>query len=264
MASFILLTSIAMPTTEDSRSAPTIAMRRKLLSQGTSYCYLNQSGSLITDEAYISIGCGEEPLDAPTCTIGAGAATCFLGDNRNGVDANRWYDSYAFDHCEDVQVFVDPDETQRYYCRRLITTGDWSTRRRAMAGVGAPETTGDSWWGCGWPWQSTGWHDDACRSVPRFLGEACWDDSGECDNSNVPAYDGLHLSCATVPELGINTPTCVPSAFEIQRNTCDCGWFDWYFFVACGAGGGVCNGHPCVMSTGDGSYTCDYQANNDW
>jgi len=250
----------ALPT-EDVQTA-TLHARRKLLSQGTTYCYNDAAGNLINDGTHVNIGCGTgEDTSAPACTVGAGETLCSLGANHNGVDESRW-DAYSFDHCESVVVYVSPDESQRFYCTRLVTTGDWSTRRRPASE--GRETTGDGYWGCGWPWQSTQWHEDACRSVPRYLGETCWDDAGECVNSGVASYDGLHLSCATVPELGIDTPTCIPSAFEIERNQCECGWFDWYFFVACGAGGGACNGHPCVLSTRDGSKYCDYQADNNW
>jgi len=261
MARLLLLVSLTLTEALPTQIA-SLGARRKLLSQGTTYCYLDASGALINDGLHVNIGCGAgEPIDAPVCTVGAGETMCSLGDNHNGVDENRW-DAYSFDHCESVLVFVSPDDSTRYYCTRLASTGDWSPRRRPESAD--PETTGDSWLGCGWWWQNTQWHNDACRSLPRYLGEECWDDSGECVNNGYSSYDGLHLSCATVPEVGITTPTCIPSAFEIERNQCECGWFDWWLFVACGAGGGVCNGHPCVLSTGDGSHYCDYQANNDW
>ena len=170
----------------------------------------------------------------------------------------------AFDHCESVVVYVPIVGEKRHYCKgRLASTGDWTTRYRDAAGDGKPESTTDGGWNCWWK-RGYEWHDGKCRASKRFLGEACWDDSGECDNDGIEPYSGLRLSCATMPDLGMTSPTCIPSAFDIERNECTCGWFDWWVGFACGAKDGACNGHPCVWSTGSGKYSCDYQADNDW
>lgn len=254
----------ALPALPSTVGDP-LHVRRQLLSQSTTYCYLDSSGNL-KDGEFISIGCGSrEPTAAPACAAGAPSLTsaCFLGGNRNGADANRWTEAYAFDHCEQLTVYVHEDGTNKHYCERLARTGDWSTRRRDTAGSGKPESTNDGGWSCWWS-SDKQWHDGKCRAKTRFLGEACWDDSGECDNSGAEPYSGLHLSCATMPSLGITSPTCIPSAFAIERNQCECGWFDWYIGFACGAADSACNGHPCVLSTQNGKYFCDYQADNDW
>lgn len=242
-------------------------VRRQLLSQSTTYCYLNSTTSGIRADT-IGFGCGEaEPQSVDACEVGA-QTICALGSNHNGVDANRWFSDYSFDHCEEVIVYVKESgnmtASESYYCKRLGSTGDWSTRRRESAGMGVPESDSTSWWWCGWWGSGFEWHDGRCRSSRRFLGEACWDDSGECFNEGAPPYSGLHMSCATMPSLGISSPTCIPSAFEIERNSCQCGWFDWWLGVACGAADGTCNGHACVWSTGSGEYTCDYATDNNW
>lgn len=246
---------------EDTPSA-TLHARRALLSWSTEYCYLLASGEL---DNMRSLGCVPEPTSAPTCSVGDAPSTsapCDLGANRRGVDQHRWFDTYAFDHCEQVVVYVSTDASESYYCKGgLQSTGDWSTRRRASAAPDAPESTSDNRWDCWWR-SGFEWHDGKCHASKRFLGETCWDDSGECDNEGHAPYSGRHLSCATVPELGITTPSCIPSAFEIQRNSCSCNWFDWYFLVSCGAS--QCNGHPCVWSTGPGGWMCDYNQGNDW
>lgn len=243
-------------------SAP-LHVRRKLLSQGTTYCYLNADGS--PRDALGALSCDPEPTQAPVCVTGGTTALCKL-PHRNGVDENRWFDSYAFDHCTDVVAYVSADGSERYYCAAgaLQSTGDWSTRRRETAGGGNPESTNDGSWGCWWK-SGYSYTYGKCQHRTRFLGETCADEVGICENSNSPSYSGLHLSCATVPEIGITTPTCIPSAFYIERNSCSCGWFDWWFAVACGAGSpNECNGHPCVFSTGPGGWMCDYNQGNDW
>lgn len=237
-------------------------MRRSLLSQSTTYCYLDESGNIKDGLGFISIGCGVGEPDVSTCAVGTTGA-CFLGDNHNGADSDRWLTTYAFDHCQEVVVYVKSDERERYYCNKLATTGDWSTRRREHAGAGKAESTSDGGWGCWWK-SGYEWHNGRCKASKRFLGETCWDDSGECDNGGVEKYSELRLSCATMPTLGITTPTCIPAAFEIERNQCKCGWFDWYAIVACGAANNECNGHPCVASTGPNGWTCDYNEDNDW
>ena len=51
---------------------------------------------------------------------------------------------------------------------------------------------------------------------------------------------------------------------DVERDQCECGWFDWYVGFACGAADGSCNGHACVLTTQDLNYYCDYQTDNDW
>jgi len=264
LLSALLIGSSALPAAESS-PFQALDVRRKLLSQSTLYCYLDANGNIASDS--VGIGCdGGMPQGASACMAGtsvSSASPCALGDNLNGVDVNRWENTYAFDHCEDVVIYTLADGAKRGFCRRLASTGAWHLRRRDTAGSGRQATTSDSWWGCGWWWQGTTWHNGKCHDSKRYLGESCWDNV-ECDNSGVDSYAGLHMSCATVPPLEITSPTCIPSAFEIERNKCHCGWFDWYVGFACGAADGACNGHPCVYSTGSGDYSCDYQANNDW
>lgn len=257
------LIAVALPLPEES--AP-LHLRRELLSQSTSYCYLNADGGA-RDQLHDIPGCSAEPTDAPACVAGAASSEsplCSLR-NKDGVDSHRWFDSYAFDHCQSVQVYVRADASEHYYCMAggLSSTGDWSTRRRDSAGGGNPETSNDGSWGCWWK-SGYSWVDGACRHRTRFLGETCQDEVGICQNDGVDSYSGLHLSCAIVPNFGITTPTCIPSAFDITRNSCSCGWFDWWFGVVCGAADSQCYGHPCVRSTGPGGWMCDYNQGNDW
>merc|ERR1719453_2077050 len=192
------LVASALPT---DKSAP-LHLRRQLLSQSTSYCYLNADGS-VRD---VMLGCSAEPTDAPACVTGAAPSSsplCSL-PHKDGVDSNRWFDSYAFDHCQSVQVYVRADASEHYYCAAggLSSTGDWSTRRRESAGGGNPETSNDGSWGCWWK-SGYSWVDGACRHRTRFLGETCQDEVGICQNDGVDSYSGLHLSCAIVPDFGI-------------------------------------------------------------
>lgn len=216
----------------------------------------------------------DEPLDAPPCTTSSvitPEAPCALL-NANGVDGDRWESSYDFRHCSDSVNYVRgagtecdaPGTSCNWYCKKLETTGEWATRHRTSSHKDAVKKKcgwwGCNWWTCGWG-SGYQWHDGSCQDQTRYLGEACWDDSGECFNEGIKPYDGLHMSCATTEDT--STPRCMPSAFKLnERNQCECNWFDWHFGVACGAS--QCNGHACVWSTGSGKYSCDYQTDNNW
>lgn len=252
--------ALPMSPEQTHASAPEDAhlSRRQLLSQGTMYCYSDS----------LTLGCEAEPVSSPACGTDSATTSTFCAlpdDNVRGVDKDRWLATYAFDHCSDRLIYVKGGDscdaegaTCNYYCKVLESTGDWSTRRREVATDNA-ESKGTSWWWCGW-WSGYEWHDGRCQHSTRYLGESCWD-GPECYNDGIKAYDGLHMSCAAAPGVA-TTPTCIPSAFEIERNQCECNWFDWHFFFACGSS--QCNGHPCVLSTGDGNRYCDYQADNNW
>lgn len=236
--------------------------RRELLSFSRTYCYVNEDGSLRPDR--LPIGCTEEPVTAPACTVDS-TALCALTGSVNGVDQDRWTASYQFDHCAQTTVYVrgegncgDTDTRCAYYCERLDSTGDWSGRRRPS---GRAESKSRPWYGC---WGGYETRNGRCRDQTRYLGEECWDDTGECFNDGVDPYEGRRLSCATAASAGVEgSPTCIPAAFKVEeRNECTCNWFDWHFFFACGAS--QCNGHPCVLSTGDGKRYCDYQQDNNW
>jgi len=262
----LLANAVALPTnvsldalTDQRRSD----VARRLLSRTTTSCYVDTSGVLRPD--MLALGCTDEPTALPTCTVGSSTPCALSG---GGVDAERWLASYDFAYCSVVTRFVrgsgnsceDEGTSCTYYCDELASTGDWSTRRREAVTSNA-ESTDTSWWWCGW-WSGYQWEDGRCQDKTRYLGESCWDDSGECYNDGADAYSGLHMSCATVPGAGINSPTCIPSAFTIERNQCECSWFDWHVGFACGASN--CNGHACVWNTGDGNRYCDYQTDNNW
>jgi len=273
MRSFMLLAAFGLCATLPA-DAPQFLLdsqsRRHLLSFSTSYCYYNQTGQL--KDGSLHIGCPDtEPKEAPVCTVDStpSASSMCKVLNRNGIDKNRFTSDYKFAHCSEALVVVQGEGTDcnaasatcAYYCKKLETTDGWNARRRDGA-TDRVDANGKGWWSCGW-WSGYEWHNGACRDKTRYLGEECWDDSGECYNSGVPAYDGLRLSCATDTALQISTPTCIPSAFKLEnRNECTCNWFDWNIGFACGAS--QCNGHACVLNAGDGKKYCDYQTDNNW
>lgn len=246
-----------MPTEHDNH--------RELLSFTRQHCYVTVDGTLRpASDVFITQGCTDEPASSPPCSvdsvIGPGNL-CKMTGNEHGVDKNRWESTFEFEHCSMSYKYVRSDDTSQYYCERLESTGDWSTRRRPASRA---ESSNDGWWTCGW-WSGYEWHDGACRDSTRYLGEECWDDSGECYNEGVAPYDGLRLACATDESAGvIGTPRCIPAAYMLDshRNACECNWFDWNFLVACGAD--QCNGHACVASTGPNGWQCDYQTDNNW
>ena len=210
-------------------------------------------------------------LRRPACAVDSVVSPespCKL-TSENGVDKGRWEADYQFEHCSRATRYTrgegrecdSPNTSCHWYCEALDDTGDWSARRRPSDRAESSDT---SWWWCGW-WSGYEWHNGRCHDSTRYLGEECWDDSGECFNEGVAQYDGLHLSCATAEAAGIvGAPRCIPSAFKLEDRTtqCECNWFDWHFGVACGAN--QCNGHTCVWSTGSGNYTCDWQTDNNW
>lgn len=263
----LLVVACAALPTEDASS------RRELLSFSRSFCYVHANGTLHTGAQWIPSDCTDEPLNAEACTVASTPGQgnlCKLTQSQNGVDAGRW-DDYNFLHCSKAFLYIRGESTDcdsdgttcQYYCEQLDVTGDWSTRQR----TGRDDVItrcgwfGCSWWTCGW-WSGYQWHGDQCRDKTRYLGEDCWDDSGECDNDGIQAYDGLRMACATDEPSGITTPRCIPSAYKLEnRNQCTCNWFDWNLGVACGAD--QCNGHACVWSTG-GGWWCDYQTDNNW
>lgn len=251
MLARFIVRAVAMPTGEEPD-------RRRLLSWSTTYCY--------PDLDALTIGCAAKvPTAAPDCAVGwyptEESPVCALGSSTFGAEEGQGA-SYQLDYCPERVVYELVDKSQFWYCARLQSTGDWSTRARpsteldsAYAGSWFPKTA------C-WIDPLWSWIDGSCKSNTRYLGERCWD-GGECQNEGVSQYDGLHLSCAA---LGTTEPTCVPSAklLDVERERCTCGWFDWYIGFACGAENGGCNGHACVLTTQDMQYYCDYQTDNNW
>lgn len=258
--------ALAVPTGD----AP---QRRRLLSWGTTFCYPDSESLTIPDPTCS----GGLPQNAEPCSATATepGALCELSDGvgSRGTDANRWGAGYIFKYCPTRIVFELADGSQRAFCADLQPVpppNDWSTTLRPSD---RPyEAHGNSWWPwarCAADW-SRSWVGGKCIDDTRYLGETCGDGL-ECNNSGVASYDGLHLSCApaSATNLAISSPTCVPSAFllDVEKDQCECNdwWrFDWNFFVACGAKDGFCNGHSCVLSTGDGNKYCDYQTDNNW
>jgi hypothetical protein len=236
---------------------------RQLLSRMTTFCYSDEISRLL---------CDPEPVSSPACgTENATTSTfCALSDDFVfGVDNDRWLATYTFDYCSDRVMYIERGQnlvitrsdcnaegvTCSSYCKVLESTGNWSTRRRAAVTVNSASKD-TPFWRCPW-WL---WHDGSCRDSTRYLGESCWGGT-ECYNDGIKPYDGLHMSCAVATGVA-TTPTCIPSAFDIERNRCECNWFDWNFFFVCGSS--QCNGHPCVFNMGDTTRYCDYQEDNNW
>lgn len=248
--------------------------RRRLLAWSTTFCYPDGNLSLSIPDSKCA---GGVPQDIELCSAtSTEPSTCELADGvlGRGIDANRWDSDYIFKYCPTRLVFEFADGSQRAFCEDLQAVpapNDWATTRRASESRPYEAYT-DSWW----PWArcqadwGRSWVGGKCIDDTRYLGEKCADEL-ECDNSGVAQYDGLHLSCAppSATNLAITEPTCLPSAFllDVERNRCECNdwWrFDWNFGFACGAKDGFCNGHACVLSTGDGNKYCDYQTDNSW
>ena len=194
------------------------------------------------------------------CPDGGLASTCDI-ESPGGFSG-----SYGVAQCSEKTTYEEgtgPDSTSVTFCKKFVQFADWSGRVRP---AGSEKTIYNSgWWRSFRCWWTPGysWQDGQCESKDRYLGETCWD-GGECNNEGVQSYDGMRMSCAKLAYGGGASAqaTCVPSIYPVVRNECTCNWFDWNFFVACGSND--CNGHACVLSTGDGKKYCDYNTDNNW
>lgn len=243
--------------------------RRELVSRSTTYCYDLEYYLALGLAIPPSVGMGlpgcetPQPTNAPACSLSAlnpGAmCRCSGGTMSCDIHSDTMDGAYQVAYCTQKTVYVQgggSSQTMTEYCAEHVLLDRWEGRSRPS---NRPETTWSSWyWPC-WVQRGWSWRDGACRSTTRYLGESCWD-GGECQNENVPAYDGYRLSCSSG---GGSSPRCIPSVLSsIERNQCTCAWFDWWLFVACGSND--CNGHACVLSTGDGNHYCDYQTDGNW
>lgn len=234
---------------------------RRLVSRSSTFCY---------DDAYYA-GLGQTapqgplncfrnmPSMAPDCdlTTAGSSSACKCTNEGCDLEATSFGNDYTAAYCSSktsyIQGFGD-EQTLTAFCDQYVVLEEWESRTRPS---GEDEQVTTSWWWPCWARWGYSWKDGACRSKKRFLGELCWD-GGECQNEGVQSYGDYRLSCANWR----GKTQCVPSFLDIKRNECDCNLFDWNFFVACGSSS--CNGHACVLSTGDGKKYCDFNTNNNW
>jgi hypothetical protein len=146
------------------------------------------------------------------------------------------------------------------YCRNMQLNDQWEQMGLVASSDDGPAEKDSSYWGC---WPSYTWRDGKCQRRNRFLGESCWDGwwnpfigaSGTCAGSDT-SYDEYSTSCYN--------SVCIPYAAAQEREECTCATLGWNFLVVCSAAGGQCDGHACVLSTGDGKKYCDYASSQDW
>lgn len=176
----------------------------------------------------------------------------------------------AYFVCNSRVVYDGTGGVRSDFCAQYTRVENWASTTRA-GNTNDPERRydGDSWakWKCygnlWYDWNPTG--DRKCRDQERYIGEVCWDGSwgwgGQCHNPD-QSYADNALSCYTRP--GEQRASCVPAVYPgIARNSCTCNLFDWWFFgIACGSDD--CNGHACVLNSGDGNKYCDYNTKNNW
>lgn len=163
-------------------------------------------------------------------------------------------------------VYESKSDDVTRVCNRFVQLNEWSSKGivrpsdayptkkpRTFLGVCQKGYAAKEWWG-------------ECLSKTRYLGDVCWDafwfwqTEGRCINE-VDSYDAYHLSCSSQGSLS-GEAICQPSVLPLERNQCECGWFDWNFIVACGSID--CNGHACVLDSSSGKRYCDYNTDNNW
>lgn len=190
--------------------------------------------------------------------------------------------SYSYSYCTDLTTYIGNDNSVVSICRDFQNYGNYNAN--LAQSYDAP------WKGCRW-WNScwysscrSGYHGNGntCVADGRFMGQTCGR-TQECRNGDhdQDPYDAYHLSCVATADTG-GSARCVPSAFgassqvssagtgnsasqvlvtpRIARKQCSCSWGSANLFIFCGSDD--CNGHPCVLSTGDGNKYCDFQQDN--
>lgn len=244
---------------------------RRLVSRSTTYCYdlayyLSEGISPPPAVGNGLPGCEAQlPTAAPECSLGdvnpsSGVCRCPGGTLSCDLHSASYSASYEIAYCTRKTVYVQGGgeaQTMTEFCHEHVLLDAWENRVRPS---GSPERTWSAWYYPCWAQWGFTWQDGACRSTTRHLGETCWD-GGECHNDGIASYDGYRLSCSSFGSSD-GGARCVPSVLPIERNQCSCAWFDWWLFVACGSND--CNGHACVLSTGDGNSYCDYQTDGNW
>jgi len=200
-------------------------------------------------------------------TSGTTMCKCTQPDSEECDLLNVWAESnnQILAYCEERVVFIPKkivdgvevdDETQTFsVCKKMVELNAWQPYTRAASNREAEKYANNwrstAWFYCLWQGDYT-WENDKCQDKQRYLGETCWHGVG-CNGADA-SYDGYQLSCLDTTQGDI----CQPTIIHRDRPQCECGTFQPYVWFACGAASSACNGHSCVMNTGDGNYYCDY------
>lgn len=242
-------------------------------STSTSYCYDNDP---FPEDCWAN-----RPTTTEPCTVTSASTTCRCADESdNGCNIALTSDGET-GRCKDILVYVGGEQAELHtssagvssvgvaatskemFCQDMVRNDQWDE-------LGLIATTDAAkpkeWWGWMIPYCPDGYtnswwnifRDTMCHRPERFLGETCGQLSfgvGTCQGSNT-SYTEYSTSCYQ--------GRCMPYAEVEARAPCECSWVGWNLFVVCSAAGDACDGHACVLNTGDGNKYCDYATSQDW
>jgi len=249
-------------------------------STSTMYCRESTGGEV----GQLNFGCPDEWPETP-CQVGSGTALCkcpeasVLGMGCVIDNIDEVAPSYSSGRCSNVLVRVTSTTpiaevedaagelqgasissntavTETVYCQEMVDNDGWAPYTRAGSGdrdVDFQQGSDMGWWEwtkcTPWGWGGKTWvsAEDRCYDNDRYFGETC-SDSLNCKGAD-SSYDEYATSCLE--------DKCVmyAQAAAADRQQCECNWFDWWIWFACAST--TCDGHACVLSTGDGNYYCD-------
>lgn len=146
---------------------------------------------------------------------------------------------------------------QEHYCKQMVRNDRWADYVRQSDD--GPTDFGNSWsaWASCWEFLGKTWRRGTCLDSTRYIGESCWDghwwagNPGQCKSDD--SYSEYAVSCYN------DKCSMWAHVNQLQRPLCECGVSGGgfaYFWFACSSD--TCDGHACVLSTGDGNRYCDY------
>jgi len=222
-----------------------------------------------------------KPTTAEPCTAASGTATCRCadeGDSAN-VGCNIGLTGGATGRCAELMVYVGGEQAElsdvgvgvratskETFCKSMVLNDQWH-ELGLVATDDNPERADKVWYGWWWYGCPRGYTEDSwwgpfsdgpCYRKERLLGEQCWQAwgiTGTCRGSDT-SYEEYSTSCYQ--------GTCVPYAEATARASCECSWVGPNLFVVCSAADQACDGHACVLNSGDGNHYCDYATSQDW
>jgi len=256
------------------------------MSRGTTFCHESDPFPASCWDQYNDVD------SLPPCEVDMGVMPCKCPKQGDGTYLTARCDlqigsatNPTPSYCKSLKTFNATTSQDKVVCEETYQVQTFPTRpvdsRRRGEASYMMSRRRRRWFG---QWcdsgYTTGFTEDECVAKERYVGESCWDgwSSGACQQNGAQAYDETRLTCVDLVELesaaqtelhdpnarkGTASAKCVPGVhvYGGPRPQCTCSW-DWYGFVACGAS--QCNGHACVLSTGDGNKYCDWSTTNDW
>jgi len=218
----------------------------------------------------------KKPAAPAACDASSGTTVCACPDSFCTIDElKRKPPSIGW--CDDKVVYVEAGDThvnsntgevavtgtgEKVMCQNMVKYDQWEAKHLVARDSDGPAENSRGYWSC-WSRNGHAWHDGKCRRSQRYLGEKCWGGSkwyrstrpGSCAGST-SGYDHYSTSCYA----GV----CVPKAWAQQKQQCECAWVGWNLIAVCSAANNACDGHACVLNTGDGKKYCDYSTAQDW